>query len=68
LVKAEARLLLGGPTAHQNTLRYDGVKHTLKSVSQDVLSAKKILGLTVTNLKRDFIRNAVAYTVPHSAR
>jgi len=68
LVKAEARLRLDGPTAHQNTVRYDGVKHALKSVSQDVLSAKKILGLNVTNLKRDFIRNAVAYTVPHSAR
>jgi len=51
LVKAEARLGLDGPTAQQNTIRDDGVKPTLKSVSQDVFSAKKTLGLNVTNLK-----------------
>jgi len=58
-VKAEARLRLGGPAAQQNTVGYDGLKPTLKSVSQDVFSAKKTLGLNVTTLKRDFIRNAV---------
>jgi len=40
-VKAEARLRLGGPAAQQNTVGYDGLKPTLKSVSQDVFSAKK---------------------------
>jgi len=59
LVKAEARLRLGGPAAKQNTISYDSVKPTLKSVSQDVFSAKKTPGPNVTNLKRDFIRNAV---------
>ena len=42
LVKAEARLRLGGPTLQRDTtVRNDGVKPTLKSVSQDVFSAKK---------------------------
>jgi len=41
LVKTEARLRLGGPRAQQNTIGYDGVKPTLKSVSQDMFSAKK---------------------------
>jgi len=35
------------------------VKSTLKSVSQDVFSAKETLGLNVTKLKKDFIGKAV---------
>jgi len=39
LVKAKARLRLGG--AQQTTIKYDGVKPTLKSVSKDVFSTKE---------------------------
>jgi len=66
--KSRSKAPFGWPTAQKNTIRYDGVKPTLKSVSQDLFSAKKILGLNVTNLKIDLIRHSVAYTVPHSVR